>query len=59
MQVDTLEEAIQIVNNNRYGNGTALFTRSGAVARQFTNEIDIGQVRGFSALLRMCLRFRA
>jgi malonate-semialdehyde dehydrogenase (acetylating)/methylmalonate-semialdehyde dehydrogenase len=39
-----LKEAIEIVNNNPFGNGTAIFTQSGAAARQFQNEIDVGQV---------------
>jgi malonate-semialdehyde dehydrogenase (acetylating)/methylmalonate-semialdehyde dehydrogenase len=42
--VDTLDEAIQLVNSNMYGNGVALFTSSGAAARKFTNEIEAGQV---------------
>ena len=37
-------EAIEIVNRNPYGNGTAVFTRSGAAARRFTNEIQVGMV---------------
>ena len=37
-------EAIEIVNRNSYGNGTAVFTRSGAAARRFTNEIQVGMV---------------
>ncbi|KAJ3152982.1 hypothetical protein HDU86_005438 [Geranomyces michiganensis] len=41
---DTLDEAIKMVNKNPYGNGTAIFTNSGAVARKFTEEIDVGQV---------------
>ncbi|KAK9729081.1 hypothetical protein K7432_000524 [Basidiobolus ranarum] len=44
LNVDTMEEAIDIINNNRYGNGTAIFTRSGSVARKFQEEVDIGQV---------------
>ncbi|KAL9654666.1 hypothetical protein ABK040_006728 [Willaertia magna] len=44
MQAETLDEAIQIINSNPYGNGTALFTRSGAAARKFQHEIDVGQV---------------
>lgn len=44
MTVDTLDEAIALVNANPYGNGTAVFTRSGAAARKFTHEIDVGQV---------------
>jgi malonate-semialdehyde dehydrogenase (acetylating) / methylmalonate-semialdehyde dehydrogenase len=44
MSVDTLDEAINIINNNMYGNGTAIFTTNGATARKFTQEIDVGQV---------------
>ncbi|MEE4463620.1 aldehyde dehydrogenase family protein, partial [Azotobacter chroococcum] len=44
MQAETLDEAIAIVNANPHGNGTALFTRSGAAARHFQEEIDVGQV---------------
>lgn len=43
-RVDDLEEAIQLVNANPYGNGTAVFTSSGAAARKFVHEIDVGQV---------------
>ena len=42
--VDTLEQAIELVNANPFGNGVGLFTQSGAVARTFQNRIDIGQV---------------
>ena len=42
--VNTLDEAIALVNNNPFGNGTGIFTQSGAVARKFQNEIDVGQV---------------
>ena len=31
-------------SRNPYGNGTAIFTRNGATARKFVNEIDVGQV---------------
>ncbi len=44
VSVDTLDEAIALVNANPYGNGTGLFTQSGAAARKFQNEIDVGQV---------------
>lgn len=43
-QVDTLDEAIALVNSNKHGNGTAVFTGSGAAARKFQNEIDVGMV---------------
>jgi malonate-semialdehyde dehydrogenase (acetylating) / methylmalonate-semialdehyde dehydrogenase len=42
--VNTLEEAITLINNNPFGNGTGIFTQSGALARKFQNEIDVGQV---------------
>lgn len=44
LTADSLEEAISITNNNPYGNGCAIFTRSGAAARKFQHEIDVGQV---------------
>ena len=43
LHADTLDEAIALINANPYGNGTALFTRSGAAARKFTHEVDVGQ----------------
>lgn len=39
-----LDEAIALINANPNGNGTALFTQSGAAARKFQEEIDVGQV---------------
>jgi malonate-semialdehyde dehydrogenase (acetylating)/methylmalonate-semialdehyde dehydrogenase len=44
VSVDTLDEAIGLINANPYGNGTGIFTQSGAAARKFENEIDVGQV---------------
>ncbi|KAL2254486.1 UNVERIFIED_CONTAM: Methylmalonate-semialdehyde dehydrogenase acylating, mitochondrial, partial [Sesamum indicum] len=44
MQADSLEEAINIVNRNKYGNGAAIFTSSGIAARKFQTEIEAGQV---------------
>ena len=44
LQAESLDEAIEIINANPNGNGTALFTRSGAAARHFKEEIDIGQI---------------
>ncbi|NRH28426.1 CoA-acylating methylmalonate-semialdehyde dehydrogenase [Pseudomonas sp. MS19] len=40
----TMDEAIDIINANPNGNGTAIFTRSGASARRFQEDIDVGQV---------------
>ena len=44
MEAATLADAIEIVNANKYGNGTAIFTKSGAAARAFQHEVDVGQV---------------
>jgi malonate-semialdehyde dehydrogenase (acetylating)/methylmalonate-semialdehyde dehydrogenase len=48
LNVDTLDEAVQLINRNPYGNGTAIFTTNGATARKFTNTIDVGQVSWYS-----------
>ncbi len=42
--VETLAEAIELINNSPYGNGTSLFTRSGGAARKYQQEIQVGQV---------------
>ena len=42
--VDPLDEAIELINDNPFGNGTGIFTQSGAAARKFQSEIDVGQV---------------
>ncbi|WP_206994954.1 CoA-acylating methylmalonate-semialdehyde dehydrogenase [Trinickia mobilis] len=44
VNVPTLDAAIALVNRNPFGNGVGLFTQSGAAARKFQSEIDIGQV---------------
>ena len=41
---DDLEQAIEFINANPNGNGTAIFTQSGAAARMFQEDIDVGQV---------------
>src|SRR3954471_16763183 len=43
-RVDTYDEAVRLVNENPYGNGVALFTRDGGVARQFQFEVKAGMV---------------
>jgi malonate-semialdehyde dehydrogenase (acetylating)/methylmalonate-semialdehyde dehydrogenase len=43
-RVDTYDEAVKLVNENPYGNGTAIFTRDGGVARQFQFEVQAGMV---------------
>lgn len=44
LEAETLDDAIALVNRNPMGNGVGLFTQSGAAARKFQSEIDIGQV---------------
>jgi malonate-semialdehyde dehydrogenase (acetylating) / methylmalonate-semialdehyde dehydrogenase len=44
VHVDTYDEALRLVNDNPYGNGTAIFTRDGGVARQFQFEVNAGMV---------------
>jgi malonate-semialdehyde dehydrogenase (acetylating) / methylmalonate-semialdehyde dehydrogenase len=44
LRVADIEEAIQMVTDNPYGNGTAIFTSNGAAARKFQNEIQVGMV---------------
>ena len=44
VRADSFEDAIQLINDNPYGNGTALFTNDGGAARKFQNEIEVGMV---------------
>ncbi len=44
LRVQTLEEAIALINRNPYANGTAIFTESGGAARRFENEVQVGMV---------------
>ncbi|MGR5176421.1 CoA-acylating methylmalonate-semialdehyde dehydrogenase [Vibrio mediterranei] len=44
IEVETLEEALALVNRNPYGNGTSIFTASGAAARKYQHEVMVGQV---------------
>jgi malonate-semialdehyde dehydrogenase (acetylating)/methylmalonate-semialdehyde dehydrogenase len=44
VRVDTYDEAVQLVNDSPYGNGTAIFTRDGGAARQFQFEVNVGMV---------------
>lgn len=44
MTADTMDEAMEIINTNINGNGTAIFTTNGAAARKFVENIDVGQV---------------
>ena len=44
MFAETLDDAISVINANRFGNGTAIFTGNGAIARKFQHEVDVGQI---------------
>ncbi|MBS1982699.1 MAG: CoA-acylating methylmalonate-semialdehyde dehydrogenase [Bdellovibrionales bacterium] len=44
LKANTLADAIAMINKNPYGNGTSIFTSSGAAARKFQHEIEVGQV---------------
>ena len=43
-RVGTYDEGLQMINDNPYGNGTAIFTRDGGVARQFQFDVQVGMV---------------
>ena len=44
VRTDTYKEALDLVNRNEYGNGTAIFTRDGGAARQFQFDVQAGMV---------------
>ncbi len=44
VRADSYEEAIDLINANPFGNGTAVFTNDGGAARKFQNEIQVGMV---------------
>jgi malonate-semialdehyde dehydrogenase (acetylating) / methylmalonate-semialdehyde dehydrogenase len=44
LRVETMAEAVDLVNANPYGNGTAIFTASGEAAREFQREVQVGMV---------------
>lgn len=44
VRVDTMEEAMQLINDHEYGNGTCIFTRDGEAARYFSDNIEVGMV---------------
>ncbi|WP_318618217.1 CoA-acylating methylmalonate-semialdehyde dehydrogenase [Sporosarcina sp. YIM B06819] len=44
VRVNSLEEAIDLINAHELGNGVTIFTNNGAAARKFTSEIDVGMV---------------
>ncbi|HEX3591040.1 MAG TPA: CoA-acylating methylmalonate-semialdehyde dehydrogenase [Pseudonocardiaceae bacterium] len=44
VRVPTYEEALELVNANPYGNGTAIFTNDGGAARKFQHEVEVGMI---------------
>ncbi|GHD73671.1 CoA-acylating methylmalonate-semialdehyde dehydrogenase [Vogesella fluminis] len=44
VRVDSFNEAVQMINNHAFGNGTAIFTRDGDSAREFVHRIQVGMV---------------
>ena len=44
LRVATVDEAIDLINSNPYGNGTAIFTSSGEAARRFQREVKVGMI---------------
>ena len=44
VRVDTYADALRVINENLYGNGTAIFTRDGGAARQFQFDVEAGMV---------------
>jgi malonate-semialdehyde dehydrogenase (acetylating) / methylmalonate-semialdehyde dehydrogenase len=44
LRTDTIDDAIELITANPYGNGTAIFTSNGAAARKFQNEIQVGMI---------------
>jgi malonate-semialdehyde dehydrogenase (acetylating)/methylmalonate-semialdehyde dehydrogenase len=44
VRVDTYDEAVALVNANRFANGTAIFTRDGGAARRFQFDVEVGMV---------------
>ncbi|PQD98744.1 methylmalonate-semialdehyde dehydrogenase (CoA acylating), partial [Mycobacterium sp. EPG1] len=44
VRVDTYDQALELINSNPYGNGTAIFTNDGGAARRFQNEVEVGMV---------------
>ncbi|TBR44956.1 CoA-acylating methylmalonate-semialdehyde dehydrogenase [Marinomonas agarivorans] len=44
VRVDSMQDAMQLINDHEYGNGTCIFTRDGAIARYFSDHIEVGMV---------------
>ena len=44
VRIDSYAEGVQLINDNPYGNGVAIFTNDGGAARQFQNEVKVGMI---------------
>jgi malonate-semialdehyde dehydrogenase (acetylating)/methylmalonate-semialdehyde dehydrogenase len=44
VRVDTLDDAIRLINESSFANGTAIFTSSGGAARKFQREVEVGMI---------------
>lgn len=44
IRVETMEQAMHLINEHEYGNGTCIFTRDGEAARYFSDHIEVGMV---------------
>jgi malonate-semialdehyde dehydrogenase (acetylating) / methylmalonate-semialdehyde dehydrogenase len=44
LRVETYDQALELINANPYGNGTAIFTNDGGAARRFQNEVEVGMI---------------
>ena len=44
VHVDTLDEAIDVVNRSRFGNGTSIFTENGAAVRRYRHDVEAGMI---------------
>lgn len=44
LRVNSYDQALELINANPYGNGTAIFTNDGGAARRFQNEVEVGMV---------------
>ena len=44
VRVESYDEALEFINKSRFGNGTAIFTRDGGIARHFSQYVQVGMV---------------
>merc|ERR1719324_533952 len=56
MEAGSLDESIEIINNNEYGNGASIFTSSGYSGRKFQHECEAGQL-GINVAIPVALPF--